>query len=143
MKTRSVSVELALVLPRAQQEMLYAGPGGFSKNSDDATDLRQHIVEIHVGRLDRQLRAGEDPDVDCDLFEVRVLCDAADLDGLVGLGDRPNRDLVGMEALRDGCEPSICEVDLTGVLGTDTAGSGVLCGATDRPVVIEKIHHSN
>ncbi len=126
MKTRSVSVELALVLPRAQQEMLYAGPGGFSKNSDDATDLRQHIVEIHVGRLDRQLRAGEDPDVDCDLFEVRVLCDAADLDGLVGLGERPNCNLMWMKALGDRREPSIGEVNLARIFGCYAASCCIL-----------------
>jgi hypothetical protein len=79
--------------------------------------------------------------MDCDLFEVRILCDAADLNGLVGLGERSNRNLMWMEPLRNWREPSVGEMDLARVLGSDTAGSGVLCGATDRPVVIEKIHY--
>src|SRR5438093_4155498 len=82
----SFLVELALVLPWAEQEMLYSGPGGFSENSDDATDFSQHIVEVHVGSLDRQLRVRQDPNVDCDLFEVRVFGNATNLEELVGLG---------------------------------------------------------
>jgi len=48
-----------------------------------------------------------------------------------------------MKPLWNWCEPSVGEMDLARVLGSDTARSGILCWAADRPVVVEKIHHSD
>jgi hypothetical protein len=78
--------------------------------------------------------------VDCDLFEVRVFCDAADLNGLVGLAERPNSDLMRMKPLWNWCKPSIGEVDFAWILGCNATSSGILCRAADRPVVVEEIH---